>query len=225
MSELVGNEGKVFAFEPEAHNFQLLKNNLQSNGCDNVRLFNCAVSDREGIARIELNPINYGDHRIATNATDTRSASQEVKTTTLDKALSELPDGAVRFVKIDVQGHEMNVLRGMTETLRRNPDLILMVEVSPDILPQAGSSAAELVGFLYEQGFEGWELQDYRIFPSLAPWTYELIREQRWADVIFSRNKELLRCVMSDYCGKEIFIKTGAKTGARASCSPEREAE
>jgi FkbM family methyltransferase len=204
MSELVGNRGQVFAFEPEAHNFEILQRNLQANGCDNVRAVMCAVSDKEGSARVRLNDVNFGDHRVTINPTTGQGHSQQVDVTTLDRALSDVPDNAVRFIKIDVQGHEMNVLRGMSQTLRRNRDAILMIEVSPGILPQFGSSASDLMSHLYECGFSGWELQDHRVFPSLPPWTYDLIREQRWAEVIVSRNDEQLLAVMSAYCDRDL---------------------
>jgi hypothetical protein len=98
----------------------------------------------------------------------------------------------------------MRVLRGMGETVRRNPDAILMVEVSPGILPQFGSSASALVSALYAMGFSGWDLQESRVFPALPAWTYDLIRDQRWADLILSRNADLLRGVMSAFCGQDL---------------------
>src|SRR5712692_8948348 len=68
MSELVGPAGQVFAFEPERHNYQLLEQNLRFNGLTNVILLQRAVSDHEGVVKISLSPVNYGDHRVATAA-------------------------------------------------------------------------------------------------------------------------------------------------------------
>lgn len=205
MSRLVGDSGSVIAFEPEAHNFGILQRNLKANGCRNVRALNCAVSDARGTASIALSDVNFGDHRVSDRAPeDAPGSSQKVEVTTLDHALGDLPPNAVRFIKIDVQGHEMRVLRGIAEIVSRNPDMILMVEVSPSILPQFGSTASELMGALYDFGFRGWELQESRVFPALPAWTYDLIREQRWADVILARNDELLRDVMSGFCGYDL---------------------
>lgn len=202
MSSLAGERGKVFAFEPEPHNFELLVHNLRTNGCANVEAVNQAVSDGEGTAFMALSPINYGDHRLATG--DASSGSPQVKLTSLDRTLADVPDDAVRFIKIDVQGHEMQVLRGMTRTLERNKDAILMVEVSPDILPSMGSSASELMDSFVSRGYAAWELQDHRVFPAPDAWAYELIRDGRWADVLFCRNHALLRGVMSRFSGRPV---------------------
>jgi FkbM family methyltransferase len=203
MSELVGPTGRVYAFEPEAHNHQLLEQNLRLNGVTNVELRRCVVSDREGVCQIRLSPINYGDHRVAAAAPDSWQI-QAVPMTTADASLKALPRGAVRFAKIDVQGHEPRVLAGMSETLDRNPDLIMVIEVDPDRLVSAGTSGAELVARLYEQGFAGWELHEHRIIPAAEPWVYDLITGAKWVDLVLSRNAELLRGVMSSYCGVEL---------------------
>jgi FkbM family methyltransferase len=203
MSELVGASGRVFAFEPEAHNHRLLEQNLRLNGVTNVVPQRRVVSDREGACRISLSPINYGDHRVAGGA-PAGWQTQDVPMTTVDACVAGLPDRAVRFVKIDVQGHEPHVLQGMRETLDRNPDVILAVEVDPDRLVHAGTSAAELMGMLDGWGFTGWELQEHRITPVARPWAYDLISDMKWVDVILSRNRELLRGVMSGYCGVEL---------------------
>ena len=200
MSELAGDSGKVFAFEPEEHNYRLLEHNLRINRVTNVVLNQSAVSDVEGVCRIGLNPINYGDHRISTAAPE-EWMTREVAMTTIDASLRDFPDGAVRFIKIDVQGHELHVLRGMENTIQRNPDAIMMIEIAPDLLLNAGTSATEVMGYLYRLGFTGWELETHRIVPLSEAWVYELIRDKMWVDAVVSRNGELLRNVMSDFCG------------------------
>jgi FkbM family methyltransferase len=204
MSELTGPAGQVLAFEPEAHNFQLLEQNMRLNGVTNVVLRQCVVSDREGICQIGLSPVNYGDHRVSDLApTDWRT--QEVQMTTIDAHLGHLPDNAIRFIKIDVQGHEIHVLNGMKQTLDRNPNAIMVIEVSPDLLAHDRSSANELMSLLKKWGFGGWELLEHRIIPVSAPWVYDLIRNRSWVNVVLSRNSDLLRRVMSSYCDVELL--------------------
>jgi FkbM family methyltransferase len=203
MSELVGAAGQVFAFEPETYNFQLLEQNLRRNGITNVVLQQCAVSDQEGICQIGLSPVNYGDHRVST-AAPANWRTQEVRMTTIDASVGHLPDRAIRFIKIDVQGHELHVLGGMKQTLERNPDAIMVIEVAPDLLAHAGTSATELISLLAAWGFTGWELLEHRIIPVSPPWVYDLIRDRKWVDVVLSRNSELLNIVMSNYCGVEL---------------------
>lgn len=208
MSELVGATGQVFAFEPETHNFQLLEQNLRGNGITNVVAQQCAASDQEGVCQIGLSPVNYGDHRVST-AAPAEWRTQEVQMTTLDASVRHLPDGAIRFVKIDVQGHELHVLGGMKQTLERNPDAIMVIEVAPDLLANAGTSATELMSLLKAWGFTGWELLEHRIIPISPPWIYDLIHDQKWVDVVLSRNRDLLNAVMSSYCGVELPVASG----------------
>ena len=203
MSELVGAAGQVFAFEPESYNFRLLGQNLRRNGITNVVLEQCAVSDQEGVCQIGLSPVNHGDHRVST-AAPADWPTQEVQMTTIDASVGHLPDCAIRFIKIDVQGHELHVLRGMEQTLKKNPDAIMVIEVAPDLLAHAGTSATELLSLLGAWGFTGWELLEHRIIPVSPPWVYDLIRDRKWVDVVLSRNSGLLNTVMSNYCGVEL---------------------
>lgn len=203
MSELVGASGQVVAFEPEVHNFQLLEQNLRLNGITNVVLQQCAVSDEEGVCQIGLSPVNYGDHRVST-AAPANWQTQRVRMTTIDASVGHLPDHAIRFIKIDVQGHELHVLHGMKQTLERNPDVIMAIEVAPDLLAHAGTSATELMDLLLAWGFTGWELLEHRIIPVSPPWVYDLIHDRRWVDVVLSRNTGLLCRVMSNYWGVEL---------------------
>src|SRR5439155_15680161 len=137
MSDLTGPAGKVFAFEPEAGNFRLLKHNLNRNGSTNVTAIQAAVGGRNGTGHLAVNPLNFGDHRVA-HGSPTGRAEVEVPITTIDESLRSLPHGVVKLIKIDVQGYEWHVIQGMAETLRSNPDAILIVEIFPEGLAEAG---------------------------------------------------------------------------------------
>jgi hypothetical protein len=74
----------------------------------------------------------------------------EAQVATLDDVLDGVP---VDFVKIDVQGGELSVLRGMKRTVQANPRLQLFVELWPFGLRAAGSSADELLALVAAYGF------------------------------------------------------------------------
>ena len=99
----------IHAFEPMPKSFYHLKSNVLLNRCDNVVLHNFALSDKAGSARMEFpDPINQGMAKISNRGT-------EVQLLKLD----DLNFEEVSLIKIDVEGHEMNVLRGGFETLQR----------------------------------------------------------------------------------------------------------
>jgi FkbM family methyltransferase len=198
LSRLVGPAGRVFAFEPDPHNFRLLEANLRLNDARNVRARQCAIGDGDDMCRLARNPRNYGDCRVTSDLP--AWAAHEVPMTTLDAALPELPAGALRFVKVDVQGSECRVLRGMRATLARHLDVVLMIEVFPDGLRGAGASARALMEALADLGLGGWEFGRHRVLPIGAPWTYDLMTGGV-TDVIVSRNAERLRELVSRWRG------------------------
>jgi FkbM family methyltransferase len=156
-SRLVGEEGLVLAFEPSPSNLARLADNLVLNRCQNVLLFSEALSDREGAAKLSLpwainsgvcslgnGPSTHGDECF-------RNGYTLAATRRLDDVLASVAPGRrVGVVKIDAEGHEPQVLRGMGELLRTCPDVRVACEVAPASYP-----VATLVGYLDRLGFQG----------------------------------------------------------------------
>jgi FkbM family methyltransferase len=140
-----GTSGTVDAFEPAPENYAVLKRNVEASGLDNVRTFQVAISDHVGETTMYLSPAHRGDHRIV--APTERRASIHVRTTTLD-ARYATPGQRVDFVKIDVQGAEYLVLAGMREIFRSNPDIVVLVEFSPELVAHSGHSSEEFVALV-----------------------------------------------------------------------------
>lgn len=210
MSSLVGSSGKVFAYEPEPHNFRLLQHNLSINRATNTIAHRRAVGSKAGTCFLNLNPINFGDHRVISEGPSS-ARQQEVPLTTIDIDLEELPEGVIRLIKIDVQGYEYQVVRGMSETLARNPDAIMLLEVFPEALQAAGSSATELMSHLEALGFTGWELHRDRVLPISEPWVYELIRDGKDVNLLLSRNPALLRTALTRWYEEELSARVEVK--------------
>jgi FkbM family methyltransferase len=194
LSQAVGAGGGVFAFEPERHNYGLLQANLRLNRADNVAAENLALGEINGCARLAVNAVNYGDHHVALGG---EGASQEIPVSRVDEYLKGHDSPHVRFVKIDVQGYELHVLRGMTATLRDNPRLIVQVEVWPEGLRRQGESAEGLMKFLADLGFTGYEVHARRVAPVGPPWSYELLLQGIGVDCFFARDPRELRAAIA----------------------------
>lgn len=109
-SRLVGPTGLVFAFEPEPENFILLKRSVALNKATNVRIFREAVSSRSAMLQLHIHPIYSGMHSVQYGVD--RTAKISVPSVTLDQVIRKYDIQEVNLLKLDVEGHELEVLRG-----------------------------------------------------------------------------------------------------------------
>ncbi|MFC1904404.1 FkbM family methyltransferase [Chloroflexota bacterium] len=159
-ARLVGGEGRVFAFEPEPHNFDLLVKNLELNEYSNVIPVSKAVSNRNGSARLYLDKNNWGAHSLSEECpTHFSGVSVEVEIQTLDDFLKDY-GGKVDFIKIDAQGAEPAIIQGMTNVIKHNKDLKMVVEFWPEGLRHFGSSPEEFLDRLVGYGIKLYRIDE-----------------------------------------------------------------
>jgi FkbM family methyltransferase len=140
LSDLVGNDGKVIAFEPNPTTFSILKKNIETNSLSNVILENLAISDIESEQYIKESN-ESASSSIDKNYTD----GIKINTITLDKYFK---NKEINFIKIDVQGSEFNILNGSIKTFRKKPKCI--IEIHPSIFDSKGEkiSSKEIIKIL-----------------------------------------------------------------------------
>lgn len=161
-AKLVGEEGKVFAFEPEPYNFDLLVRNLKLNGYHNVTPAQKAISDKNGRATLFLDRTQWDQHSLSRrNVTNFSGNSIEVDVQTLDDFLKDFGH-RVDFAKIDVQGAELAVIQGMRHIIESNKNLKLVVEFNPEGLRRFGSSPEEFLNRLTGYGFKLYQIGESR---------------------------------------------------------------
>ena len=147
LAHAVGPAGRVHALEPDPANFRLLARAVAEASAVQVTLHGAAAAARAGEMDLHLSAVNRGDHRLHPD-TATR-ARVRVPVVVLDELLAGEPH--VDFVKIDVQGAEVAVVRGLERTLARNRAVGVLCELSPGLLRQAGSDA-EVLFALFRAG-------------------------------------------------------------------------
>ena len=138
MAQLAGTSGKIFSFEPVPENFSVLKLNaeLASARGAQVTPIHAAVSERHGTLRIVRREYSTY-HQVGPNLNAVSNDS--VPCLCLDEDLPGLAAGRhISFLKIDVEGHELSVLRGLRQSLETGRVRRLIVEVTP------GADAAEI---------------------------------------------------------------------------------
>jgi FkbM family methyltransferase len=146
----VGDDGKVYAFEPDPRNYELLSENLRLNQFDSrvIRL-PMAVSDKAGIQRFYL---HGGDQ---SRSSLIPSSGGDKSTTATSIVLDDIrPKLKVDVIKMDIEGGEVNALRGMRETLTSADRTVkLFIECNPGSLQFAGESAQSLLDELRQLEF------------------------------------------------------------------------
>jgi FkbM family methyltransferase len=133
-AKLVGKQGKVIAFEPVKDLFRILKFNVENAGYRNVICEMKALSVSEYVANIALSDTNIGDNRVQYGNFETKST---IICTSLDKYLKN-KNLRINFIKIDVQGYEYKVFKGMQNFLNQQEHIIIFSEFWPYGIKLAG---------------------------------------------------------------------------------------
>jgi FkbM family methyltransferase len=153
LGQWVGPAGRVFAFEPAPAIFRGLSRHITMNNLAGVvEPVMAAVGDRVETASL-LVAGTHGESRLASPGDDPGS-KVDVSMTTVD-AFCAARALAPRFMKVDVEGFELPVLRGARETIRRaGSSLALFVEMHPSAWPVLGTSKADMLAELDAQSLE-----------------------------------------------------------------------
>jgi FkbM family methyltransferase len=147
--------GRTVAFEPEPENADRLRENLELNDLD-AEIVQIALSDTDGTVDLALtgDEAGEGEHAIATGDNE---RTLEVETARGDLIIEERKLSKPTVVKIDIEGAELSVLRGLRETLRENCRLVY-VEVHPEKITDFGGEASKVETLLTDVGFEVTEI-------------------------------------------------------------------
>lgn len=148
----IARRGKIHAFEPSAHHFSRLSENIALNGFDNVTLNMKGLNDRARTATLFL-PRTQGRMNnsgaaslYSTDMDNDLQVTEEIELILLDDYVSSHCIDRVDLVKIDIEGAEFNALKGAINTLEKFRPIVLM-ELDLYSLEKAGCSPAEILDF------------------------------------------------------------------------------
>lgn len=126
---------KVVAFEPTSSRVQMLAHATVFNGFSNITIVPVALSDREGVSK-------FNDNKIA------EDGFQSIPLTTLDGYWEKNGSDRLDYVNMDVEGHELQVIRGGRKTLARfKPKVIVEVHTMFDVSFQQVEDELRLCGY------------------------------------------------------------------------------
>ena len=134
-----GKKARLYAFEPDPRNYELLTRNIKLNNLTNYKIFNKVVSNKKGKVNFYKSAF-HGRNSVMKINEDVISA----ESITLDSILEA--ERTIDIIKIDVEGAELSVLEGSQQSLRKTRFVI--VETSDPIVEKL------LSPFMYKSGFE-----------------------------------------------------------------------
>ncbi len=161
-SKLVGNKGKVFAFEPEPNNFKLLKRNIEENNIHNVFLIKKGVSNSTSIMKLFTTKNNCGWHSLIDVGEDRTPI--DIDTVKLDDYFKN-NFSKISFIKMDIEGGEPQALQGMQTILKYNQNIKIMTEFHPFYLEKAEKNPNDFLKMLKKYKFKIFEIKDKQLTP------------------------------------------------------------
>lgn len=195
----------VIAVEPVSENFTLLSENISINKLDKkIVAHEYAASDENGEAEFNIpwasDSAGFYQHP---NAHSIRT--QKVQVRMVDDLIGKKP---VKIIKIDTEGHEIGVLKGLKKTLAANPGVQLIIELNPPLLENAGTDSMALLELVKSYGKEIYMVDEdkftmYRITDCL----------DKWPQFINAGNYANLYCVPAQGHQYAMFVSHSAGLG------------
>ncbi len=152
MSQCAGETGKVYAFEPLVYLQEKFNSNMLLNKVYNVTLFPFALSDEESGADFTIDKKSWNQGTFSLTNHITGSEKQHV----IIKVADNIPDiqalSSLDLIKIDVEGFEYHVLRGLKQTLQKHKPRIIF-EYDKNYWINTGQNIADCCIFLQSLGY------------------------------------------------------------------------
>lgn len=186
LAKLVGEKGRVFAFEPTSYVFPRLIRNIELNNFNNIISEKIALSDTYAQNQLACirSSFKVGD------SCSGNPASELISFVTLDDYVRARGIERVDFIKLDVDGYEYKVIRGALEVINKFSPLILL-ELCPKTLESVGDNIIELVNTLANLRYKFYSVKGLSKFSS-ADAVIESIPESLWINVFLSVSDLLL---------------------------------
>jgi FkbM family methyltransferase len=177
----------VYAFEPEPRNFRMLERLAASPDFrDSIIPIQSAVGAEDGMVELWRNERHHADHRILTNVfrpSGSETDVVKVPLVSIDSFVARNP-GPISFVKIDVQGYEFPVCKGMDKTIEENPEITVVLEYMPEAMRELGFEPADLIRWLDGRGFRTYYIQPKGRLAAVLP---SHVEKSGYVDLMFSR--------------------------------------
>ena len=152
-AKAVGDKGRVIAIEPSANNIEFLSRNIEANGLQNVSIVPKGIWSTKGTLKLNISRRRTTGHSFYTSSqfgTEEINEFKEVEVDTLDNIVRQSGVWPVNFIKMDIEGAEIEAIKGMDEIM--SGDVKLAMEGSHIV---AGQRTYQIIiPWLKNRGFQ-----------------------------------------------------------------------
>lgn len=148
IARLVGECGRVHAFEPERENLRLLRLNIANNKLNNITVHPLALGERDNTALLHLSEYNSGMHRLY----DSLCCGGESIQVPVRKLETIFSPGEIDVLKLDIEGFEPFALAG-ARSLIQYQHMVIISEYCPPAMLEAGASISEYLSMLRRENY------------------------------------------------------------------------
>lgn len=125
LAKMLGNKGRVISIEAEKNNTELLRKNVKINDLKNVFVVGKGAYYKKGKINLNLDGYGTGGHSIQETNVSGLGKKQLIDVDTIDNVLKELQIQKVDLIKMDIEGGEIDALKGAKKTLKKcHPKII-----------------------------------------------------------------------------------------------------
>jgi FkbM family methyltransferase len=157
LAGLVGDRGRVYSFEPIPETYKYLEHNVRKLRYNNIITFQCAASSQSGDAVMEIpQDMSGSENFYQSRIVDVNGNRGGRRVVTVSKCRADdiFKDNmeSISFIKIDVEGHELDVIQGAEGLISRSkPSMLIEVGGDPDL---EGGAARLLFDTLQKNGYD-----------------------------------------------------------------------
>ncbi len=153
--ELENKNCEIHSFEPNPYTLTFLDKNLTLNPklADSIFRNSIGLSDKAGTFQLSYNHRNTGSANIFDSASNSEEVA-EIEVKTLDDYCVEHNINHIDLLKVDIEGAELNFLKGAEKIISKSKNMVLIMEIMEDNCKQAGYTSSQLYNKVIGFGFK-----------------------------------------------------------------------
>jgi FkbM family methyltransferase len=149
----------IYAFEPVKHTFSSLKKNIGLNNLSTIKPFNLALSEEEGQLQIHVNAKENWGLSSVHRQMDELGSIELSNAVNFDSFYNKMDSHSIDLIKIDVEGHELHILKGMEKSIDKYKPIVL-VEVNDTVLKHTSTTKEDIYDYFWRRDYSSYIIHE-----------------------------------------------------------------